>query len=122
MTMGLCATDEWKKALELDKLTDISLNILIRKAIMENQMDLVKPLLNKLTKLKSSNKVLASKTILSFAKHFQKYPKTISEHAEMLLTCCERLKRVFDENSARELTYALHKCGYHSTVTQIDKS
>lgn len=119
---GICATKEWKKALEFQKPTSQSLNILIRKALRENELDLVWNLLTKLAEVPQYYQFLASKTILNFVKHLEKHPNSISEDMEKFLSICEDLKIVLNEECAIELTKLLHRSGYHAKITTMDFS
>lgn len=122
VVMGLCATKEWKKALDLPKAVSNSLNILARRALRENEIELVWKILPQLTQLNQKYRHLASKTIVAFAKYFEKNQKNIPQSAEKLLELCERMKLVFDEQTLKELMNALHKSGYQAKITKMDHS
>lgn len=97
-----------------------SLNIIIRKILREREIDLVWDQMEKLTHLKDKFQQLARKTVVSFAKYFQAKPKEIPNSLDKLLTVCERIEKVFDEESARELAKVLQKSGHHAKITNID--
>lgn len=111
---GLCYTKEWRKALELSHQTNDSLNILIRKSISENEIDLGWSLLTKL------QKGLQNNTIIAFINYFDRNPADIPQNVERLLTACEKFKKVFNESSAQALTELLHKHGYHVDLSTTD--
>lgn len=119
---GICATKKWKKALEFPKPTSQSLNILMRKALRENELDLVWNLLKKLAEVPEYYQFLASKTILNFVKHLEKHPKSISEDMDKFLSACEDFKIVLNEECATELTKSLQRSGYHAKITTMDFS
>lgn len=118
VTLGICATKQWKRALGLKKPGCNSLNIIIRKILREREIDLVWDPMEKLAHLK--DKFLAGKTVLSFAKYFQAKPTDIPKNLEKLLSVCERIEKVFDEESARELARVLQRSGHHAKITNID--
>lgn len=123
ITQGLCASTDWKKALQLSDKTVNSLNILIRKAIRENEIDLVWDSLKQLTEVdKSQNPQIANRTVTVLAKYFQKYPDSIPKYAARFLTFCERMEKVFDEESTREFTKVLSNGGIDATITNMDYS
>lgn len=123
ITQGLCASKDWKKALTLSHPTVNSLNTLMRKALRENEFDLVWDLLKKLTDVDNSqNAQIANRTVVVFAKYFQRYPKAIPTNADKFLTFCERMEKVFDEESAREFTKVLQNAGFAATITNMDYS
>lgn len=119
---GICATKEWKRALEFPEPTSQSLNILIRKALRENELDLVWNLLTRLAKVPEYYQFLASKTILHFVKHLEKHPKSISKDMDKFLSVCEDFKIVLNEECATEITKFLHRSGYHAKITTMDFS
>lgn len=120
IVQGLCASKDWKKALSLSNQTVISLNILVRKALRENEIGLTWELLEKLSKLSTNQ--MTHRTIISFAKYFQKNQKSISTDAEKLLTFCESMENIFNEESIQELTRALQNSKQHAKITNIDYS
>lgn len=122
VVMGLCATKEWKKAFDLPKASSNSLNILARRALHANDIELVWKILPKLTQINAKYRHLATKTIVAFAKYFEKNPKNIPQNAETFLELCECMQIVFDELTLRELLNALHKSSYHAKITNIDYS
>lgn len=117
--MGLCATKEWKRALGLAKPTPSSLNILARKSLSENDIELTWQILTKLSK---SQHPLANKTIIAFAKYLETNRNELPKNAEKFLTFCERLQVVFDEPTVRALTSVLRKSGHQAQITNIDNS
>lgn len=119
---GICATNEWKRALALPKLTSNSLNILVRKSLRENEVDLVWNLLNGLAGLMKQYQYLSNNTILAFAKYFKNNPKEIPKHLDQFLTYCEKLHLLTDETTINELTDVLYKHGHHAELTNITYS
>lgn len=117
--MGLCATKEWKRALDLAKPTPSSLNILARKSLLENDIELTWQILEKLSK---THLPLANKTIVAFAEYFETNRNEMPKNAEKFLTFCERLQVVFDEPTLRALTSILHKSGHQAQITKINNS
>ncbi|XP_055303152.1 mitochondrial ribonuclease P catalytic subunit-like [Sitodiplosis mosellana] len=122
VVMGLCATKEWRKALDLAKPSSSSLNILARKTLHQNEIESTWKILTNLTHLSKSYQHLASKTIVAFAKYFENNREEIPQNAEKLLTFCERLQTVFDEPTLRVLTSALYKSGHEAKITNVDYS
>lgn len=125
ITQGLCATTDWKKALKLSNKTVNSLNILIRKSLRENEIDLVWDLFKQLMESKFDNSQspqIYKRTVIVFAKYLQRFPEAIPQCAEKFLQCCERLEKVFDEESTRELTTSLNNAHIDATITNIDYS
>lgn len=120
IVLGLSASKDWKKALGLSNQTVTSLNILVRKALRENEIDLTWELLEKLSKLGTNQ--MAHRTVTSFAKYFQKNPKSVSTDVEKLLTFCQSMENIFNEESIRELTRALQSNKQHAKITNIDYS
>lgn len=118
--LGLCATTEWKKALNLKNPTSQSLNILIRKALRENEIDLVWNLLEQIASVPRHYQYLGSKTFLNLIKTLASHPQSIPENMETIFSICERIEMVLDEDCATELTKVLQKCGYHAKITTID--
>lgn len=119
---GLSVTKEWKNALKLSNQTNISSNILIRKSLRENEFDLVRLLLNRITGLKKEYQHLSNKTIISFVKYFERYPDQISQNIEKMFITCEKTNKLFDEKSTQELRRLLSKHGHHAHITTIDYS
>lgn len=118
--LGLCATKEWKNALNLKNPTSQSLNILIRKALRENEIDLVWNLLEKIASVPKHYQYFASKTFLNLVKTLASHPQSIPENMETIFSICERIELVLDEDCATELTRVLQKSGYHAKITTMD--
>lgn len=123
ITQGLCATKEWKKALKLDRnVSNISLNILIRKAIREKEIDVMWELLNNIKESSGELQHIASKTCVSIAKHFERSPETIDKNAESFFRICESIQTIFDEKSACELTRVMQRSGRQAKIVKMDYS
>lgn len=123
ITHGLCATKEWKRALELDRhISNGSLNILIRKVIRENEIDVMWKLLNNIKGLSANHQHIASKTCCAIAKYFERNPKTIYQNAESFFRICESIEHVFDEKSAHEFTRAVQRTGRQAKIIKMDFS
>lgn len=120
ITQGLCATKQWKRAIDLESPTPSSLNILIRRALRENEIDLVWKLLRKLTHLKEEFQHITNKTVISFAKYLQNNPKEIPKSADQFLGFCEHTEKLFNEESAHALTKAIQKYGHQAKITKIN--
>lgn len=120
--VGLCATSEWKKALNLQNTSSNSLNILIRKALRENEVDLAFSLLKKLTEFPKQYQYFAYKTFSSFVKTLERHPKTLPDYVEKLIQTCSTLEMVLVEENAKELTNLLRKSGHHAEITTINFS
>ncbi|XP_031624091.1 mitochondrial ribonuclease P catalytic subunit-like [Contarinia nasturtii] len=118
---GLCATKDWRKAIELPHSNDISLNSLAQKAIHENDIDLAWNILHRLTNLSHDHR-LTTKTITAFAEYFDENPTRISTHAGKLFFLCEKLKMLFNEPSIKELVDVLERHGHHAKTTNINFS
>lgn len=118
---GLCATKEWRKAIEWPHSSDIVLNILAKKALRANEIDLTWNILDRLAKL-PQDPHLDSETIEEFAKYFAKNPACIPKNAEKLFSLCERFQMIFMEPSVKELTVALEKHGHQAKVANINLS
>lgn len=122
IVMGLCATKEWKKAVDVQKTSSHPLNILIRKALRENEIDLVWDLLKQMTKVPKYDQFIASKTFLMFVKYFEKHSNTIRHDLDKLLSICEQMELMIDENFAHALTQMLQRFNHHAQLTTIDFS
>lgn len=119
---GLCATKEWRKTLEFPNLTDSSLNVLARKALRDNDINLTWNLLHRIANLPKHYQNLKSRTFTSFAKYFSRNPASIPEVAEKLFTFCEGLKMLFIEPSIKPLSESLKRHGHHVKITKLDLS
>lgn len=86
VVQGLCATNDWKRALTLPKPTSNSLNILARKVLRENDIDSVWNVMNGLTRLPKHYQYLSNRTIGAFVKYFGKNPKDIPKYFEKLMS------------------------------------
>lgn len=117
VTAGICATKQWKKTLRLEAPGWNSLNIIIRKILSEEEINLVWDQMEKLTH--QNDKLIDGKTLSSFVKYFQAKPQDIPKNLDKLLSICERTKKVFDELSARELASVLQRSGHHAKITNI---
>lgn len=123
ITHGLCATREWKRALELNRyVSNSSLNILIRKVIRENEIDLMWELLNNLKQFRAEHRYIASKTCCAMVKYFERYPKIIDQNAEGFFRICESIEHIFDEKSAHELARAIQRTGRQAKIIKMDFS
>lgn len=119
---GLCATKEWKKAMTLPYQTYESLNILIRKSLRQNEIDLVWGLLDGITRMHKNFRKLTNKTIYAFVNYFRRHPADISQKLEKVLSYCEKLENLLDEPSTRQLVDLLSKHDHHAHITTIDYS
>lgn len=119
---GLCATKDWKRALDLSNPTSNSINILARKTLRDNDIESAWKILGNLTHMHKQHQHFSSKTIVAFAKYFERNPTAIPHHAEQLLTFCEKLQILFDEPTVRELTNTLQICNHHAKFTNVDYS
>lgn len=123
ITQGLCATKEWKKALKLERnVSCSSLNILIRKAIREKEIDVMWELLNNIKESSGELQHIAPKTCASIAKYFERNPKTIDKNAESFFRICESIQTVFDERSAHEFTRVMQRSGRQAKIVKMDYS
>lgn len=114
VVMGLCCTKEWKKALSLPNLSNIgtSLNILIRKSIREDELNIAWDLVEKLEYLSAS-------TIRSFIKYYSKHKQDLKQNIHRLLSICERIELLFDEPTIHELISLLKNSGCQAEITKI---
>lgn len=123
ITHGLCATREWKKALKLLRhVSNSSLNILIRKAIRENEIAVMWELLNNLTQMSTHFQYIAPKTCVAIAKYFERNPNSIDENVESFFRICESIEIVFDEKSAHEFTRIIQRSGRQAKIIKMDFS
>lgn len=123
ITHGLCATKEWKRALQLERhISSSSLNILIRKAIRENEIGVMWELLNNVKEMKTNLQYIAPKTCVAIAKYFERNPKTIDENVESFFRICESIENVFDEKSAHEFARIIQRSGRQAKITNMDFS
>lgn len=123
ITQGLCATKEWKKALNLERhISNSSLNILIRKTIRENENDVMWELLNDIKQSNVKFQYIAPKTCIAIARHFARNPKIIDENAESFFRICESIENVFDEKSAHEFIRTIQRSGRHAKIVKMDFS
>lgn len=123
ITLGLCATKEWKRALELNgQISNSSRNILIRKSIRENEIEIMWQLLNDMKKFDAKLQYIAPKTCITIAKHFERYPKNIDENAASFFRVCETIEHIFDEKSAHEFTRALQRLARPAHIVEMDFS
>lgn len=123
ITQGLCATKEWKRALKLERhVSNSSLNILIRKAIREQEIDVMWELLNNIKESPVKLQYIAPKTCISIAKYFERNPKIIDKNAESFFRICESIQNVFDEKSAHEFTRVMQRSGRQAKVVKMDFS
>lgn len=118
VVMGLCCTKEWKKALSLPNLSNIgtSLNILIRKSIREDELNIAWDLVEKLAK---SHEYLSASTIRSFIKYYSKHKQDLKQNIHRLLSICERIELLFDEPTIHELISLLKNSGCQAEITKI---
>lgn len=118
VVMGLCCTKEWKKALSLPNANRIgtSLNILIRKSIRENELNIAWNLVEKLV---HSSETLSANTIRTFIKYYNKNKSDLKQNIHRLLSNCECIELLFDEPTIRELILLLKHSGYHAEITKI---
>lgn len=123
ITQGLCATKEWKKALKLERhISNSSLNILIRKAIREKEIDVMWELLNNIKQANVKLQYIAPKTCISIVKCFERNPKIIDENAESFFRICGSIESVFDEKTAHELTRSIQRSGRQAKMVKMDFS
>lgn len=122
VVLGLCATTEWRKAFDLPNLSGASLNILIRKALRENDIGSALSSLSKVLTLPEQFRTLPSRTIIAFAKYFDRNPKGIPKNLDILLSSCERTEKVFDEDATQQITQILRKHGHHANMTTMNHS
>lgn len=123
IVLGLCATSQWKRALDLDRsVSNSSLNILIRKVIRENEIDVMWELLNNIKRLRSDHQFIASKTCSAIAKYFERSSEIIDQNAEGFFRICESIEYIFDEKSAHELTRAIQRTGRQAKIIKMDLS
>lgn len=123
ITQGLCATKEWKRALQLERnVSNSSLNILIRKAVREKEIGVMWELLNNMKQANADLQYLAPKTRLSIARYFESNPKIIDKNAESFFRICESIQTVFDEKSAYEFTRVMQRLGRQTKMIKMDFS
>lgn len=123
IVQGLCATSEWKKALKLDRtISNNSLNILIRKVIRENEIDVMWELLNNIKRLRAENQYIAPRTCHAIAKYFERFPKIIDQNADGFFRICESIEYVFDEKSAHDLARAIQRTGRQAKIIKMNLS
>lgn len=123
ITQGLCATKEWKRALQLERnVSNSSLNILIRKAIRENEIGVMWELLNNIKQANADLQYIAPKTCTSIARYFESSPKLIDKNADSFFRICESIQMVFDEKSAYEFMRAMQRSGRQAKMIKMDFS
>lgn len=123
ITQGLCATKEWKRALKLERhISNSSLNILIRKAIREQEIDVMWELLNNIKESSAKLQYIAPKTCITIAKYFERNSKIIDKNAESFFSICESIQHVFDEKSAHEFTRVMQRSGRQAKSVKMDFS
>ncbi|XP_031628172.1 mitochondrial ribonuclease P catalytic subunit-like [Contarinia nasturtii] len=116
---GLCATKDWRKVIELPALCKNSVNIIARKALKENEIDMAWDVLHKLFSFPKHHQHLNSKTIQSVAKYFNRNPKSIPTNANKLFSLCEKLKMLFTEPAIKELRDVLEKHGHQAKIINM---
>lgn len=94
----------------------------MRKALRENDIESTWMLFQTLSNLKKEFQLLSSKTMINFVKYFERNPEDIPQNVEKLLTMCEKIKRLSDEQSTEDLIRVLQKYGHHAKTTTMNHS
>lgn len=116
IALGLCATKEWKRALDLPNLSNESFNIFVQKALHENDIE---------SALNSMNKcypILSSKTLIAFVKYFDRNPEDIPQHVDKLLSSCELVEQWFLEAATQQFIQLLRRHGHHADINAANYS
>lgn len=117
---GFCATKEWKKSLELGDTAFGATDIIICRAIRENEIDLVWSILDRLATKSENYQLITTKSIYAFVEHFKTYPESIPECMSKLLPLFKRFELRISTAAAEDLTTCLHAAGHHAHILNID--
>ncbi|XP_031623922.1 uncharacterized protein LOC116341153 isoform X2 [Contarinia nasturtii] len=104
IALGLCATKDWHRAIELPNLTHGPLNILAQRALNENDIDSAFKITHRTITLNKWN------------------PTCIPSNTDKLFSLCEKLNMQFNEPSIKELVNVLERHGHHAKTTNINLS
>lgn len=119
---GFCATKDWKRALTLPKIQEepTTLNLLIRKAMRENEYKIVWELLENLT-FHHPNE-LQQKTIGKYLHFSAKKNAPTLEYVEKMLRLLEKSEKILIEPVAKVLIDILKRSECEVKRIQMDFS
>lgn len=120
LTNALCATKEWRRALDLPKIgmKPTSMNILIRKALQERDIKLVWHLIDALSE--SELKELSMETIQAFWRFCGENKPSCRDNIERMLQALEKNEVILNEAAAIGLIEVLTKLDHHCQAVQLD--
>lgn len=112
---GLCATKQWKRAIDIVNFEDMhsSKQILVQKMFDERDIDSAWRLLNE------PNMIVESRNLLSYWDYCEEQKATLKENIEKMLSLIERKQCLINETAVLKLLDLLNQSGYKSTVTTI---
>lgn len=119
---GLCATNEWKRAVDFPQISKLprTLNILIRKAMRETEIDIVWKLIEMLVKFDAGQ--LSAKTISQFWIFCTKKNIDTHKNIERMLHLLANHKRMINESPAETLCNILNQTNISNKLVQINYS
>lgn len=122
VTNGLCATNEWKKVLEFPqiKCKPMTMNIIIRKAMQEQDIDLVWSLIQSIVKTDAN--VLTTETLKAFWKFCAKNESFCRENISKMFQLFEKTEFIMNETVANGLRNLANQFHISCQTIQIDFS
>lgn len=119
---GLCATNEWRRALDFPNIhkQPSTMNILIRKAMREADIKLVWDLIRSLARFDA--KEIKPKTIDKFWHFCAKRDVPALDNITKMLQLLERHERIINEAPARSLMDVLTRSNISAKIIQMDYS